>query len=187
MDDHNPRLWKSWLLLIIGCCILLASLRFPYWPIYLLGGLTIVLAISETVLLFARSRIDFYRAVTALADKLKDLSPNQFSALGIAFPTLRIRFEGEPLQYIEDTDIQKSELAQFLAGSGLQQTMPERNWISNGWRRERYFSILRWLEENKWIYKDSAAGNHSWLWRGSGVPGNLERMYIREMMELETI
>ena len=185
MYDHIPRLWKSWLLLIVGCGILLTGTLYSYWPIYLLGGLTISLAILETILLFARSRIDFYQAITALADKLKDLSPSQYSALGIAFPTLRIRFEGELLQYIEDTDIQKSELTQFLDGSGLQQTMPERNWISAGGRRDRYFAILRWLEENRWIYENSAAGNHSWLWRGSGVPGNLERMYLREVLEFQ--
>ncbi len=113
-----------------------------------------------------RERIAFYEKLREVAEAIRDLEPNQWQALGIAFPTLRIRFAGRPLRMIEDTDILQAELERFIANSTDRQISPERNW-SNGKDRRAWLRIKTWLEENELIDEHSAAGNHSWLWRGN--------------------
>ena len=125
----------------------------------------ILMAFLIWILLFQEAANEKYRTITAFGNMLAKLDPDQWSALGIAFPHIRIKWTGKPLKFFEDTDITLEDFECFMQDSDGRQISPERNW-ANGPDRRKWQMIKDWLEAKEYIYSQSASGNHSWLWRG---------------------
>jgi hypothetical protein len=169
-NAYTPRLSHSITLITTACLLLIVAGKwgddFTFSVCAGAAALFIIIAVVVLFWLGNRERIAFYDKLQDVAEAIRDLEPNQWQALGIAFPTLRIRWNGTPLRYIEDTDITQEELERFIADSTDRQISPERNW-SNGRDRRTWLKIKTWLEGNEWIIEHSAAGSHSWLWKGN--------------------
>jgi hypothetical protein len=170
MNTYNPRISHSVYLIVFGCLLMgMAGNMFEgtALAVSLIGGtMMMILAVLVAWFLANRERIAFYDAVTRLAEQLSRLDQDQWRALGIAFPTLRIHWDGTPTQLLEDSDITLDEFARFMKDSNPHQISPERNW-SNGRERRTWLRIKTWLESCGYIKQQSAAGNHSWLWIGN--------------------
>lgn len=160
--NYIPRLWHAIILFLLGCAALWLSLSG--WP--LIAGIGLILmAAFVLILLWRDSMNEYYRTITAFGNMLAKLTPDQWSALGIAFPHIRIRWKGKPIKFFEDTSATMEDWERFLDDSNWKQISPERNW--KGADLRKWEQIKGWLEEHNFIIRDSAAGQHSWLWRGN--------------------
>lgn len=130
------------------------------------GVLLILYSVVIVGFLANRERVKFYESAARFAESMANLNNDQWAALGIAFPTLRIRWNGQPIQLIEDSEIMFEDFKKFMLDSDYRQISPERNW-STGKARRTWTIIRDWLLEKKYIYEYSAAGNHSWLWKNN--------------------
>jgi hypothetical protein len=180
MDNYRPKLSHAVITALVG--ILFTGL-FAYdtrWEnAYLLGAITFLLMSAGTfALLFAEQNRSFYHTMAYFAEQLAHLNPDQWQALGIRFPHLRIRWKGKPIQFFEDTQATMDDFERFMRDGNTRQISPERNWPS-GPDRRAWGEIKYWLEENGYIYEGSASGSHSWLWRGA-MHANLWQRYITE-------
>lgn len=182
MDYYNPRLSHAVMLVLAA------------FAIYLVGGILMTdeqfaaaKIASAAFVLFSilvmawinnRERIAFYDSMTRFSEAIRQMDNDQWQALGIRVPALRVRWHGRPVQMIEDTDITVDDLEGFMEDSTASQISPVRNW-SNGIERRRWERIKSWLESQNYIVKNSAAGSHSWLWRGQSFYTVKER-YLAE-------
>ena len=149
----------------------------PWDAAYLIGAIAfVIMAALIFALMFLEQRRSFYHTMAYFAEQLARLNPDQWQALGIAFPHLRIRWKGKPIKFFEDTQATMEEFERFMRDSNTRQISPERNW-SSGPDRRAWREIVEWLIEQGYIYRDSAAGNHSWLWRGA-MHAHLWQRYI---------
>lgn len=168
MDQYTPKPWHMVVAVFLGAASLAVSGFMDGRPaaaglmaalfLWLLAGAVLALLILE-------ARRQFYETVSHFASELAKLDPDRWQALGIQFPQLRIRYRGETLVFFEDTAATFTDFERFMRDSDLREISPERNW-SNGPERRRWAEIKNWLEGRKYIYPQSASGNHSWLWRG---------------------
>jgi hypothetical protein len=168
------RLSHAALLFVLGDLALFGGLLHPILYgggilLMLLGGVVVVWILREQGIDVLRARTEWVRALALL-------SPEKFDALGIEFPTLRIRWTGELRKCFEDTDIPIRTFERFIRDSNNYQISPERNW-SGGTDRSAWGIIKNWLETHGHIFPDSAAGSHSWRWRGDAY-NRLWRMYL---------
>jgi hypothetical protein len=103
------------------------------------------------------------------ATAVSKLDPQQFNALGMGMPTLHATmYQGDVIELFEDTHATVKHFIHFLDDSNDQQISPRRNWTSGEYPQEAWHEIKTWLASpsRKYIFEDSARGNHSWLWRG---------------------
>lgn len=168
MNNYKPQLWHAIFTALLGIvCTGLYAYPTRWENAWLIGSITFLLMTAAVfALVFAEQHRSFYHTMAYFADKLAALNPDQWQALGIRFPHLRIRWKGKPIHFFEDTQATMDELERFMRDSNTRQISPERNW-SSGPDRRAWMEIKDWLEDNGYIYQQSAAGNHSWLWRGN--------------------
>jgi len=124
-----------------------------------------------------QSKSDYNLSLARVAEQIRMMNPEQWNALGIRYPELRIKFHGKPIQYLEDSDIRLECFQKFLDDSDEYQFAPERLYgdgtqLRNQWRMSR-----DWLIGKGFIIDNSAAGNHTWLWR-TGRRQQLISMYF---------
>lgn len=179
-DEYSPRLSQAVFLALFGCALFGVSgvkLSGDMLTAGMVCGVLLVI-FSVVVMLFLvnRERIAFYRTASNFAEQLSHLDQDQWQALGIAFPVLRIHWNGQPLQLLEDSDITIQEFRRFMEDSDFRQISAERNW-SSGRDRRTWLRIKSWLELKEYIHPVSAAGNHSWLWRGN-IYMHLKERYL---------
>jgi hypothetical protein len=167
MNNYIPKLSHAVTTCLLGIIFIGALAYASPWQVAFLVGAIAFISMSALIfaLLFLEQRRSFYHTVAYFADRLAQLDPDQWQALGIAFPHLRIRWSGQPIQFFEDTSATMEQFERFMRDSDHRQISPERNW-SGGPQRRAWREIVNWLQRQEYIYKDSAAGNHSWLWRG---------------------
>jgi hypothetical protein len=168
--QYQPRLMHAVLLVLLASGIILyaaQNLDDAGLTVGLIaGGLFYLGSFMVMAWLTNRERIAFYDAVSRLADRLSSLDADQWQALGIAFPSLRIHWSGRPIQFVEDSNFTVDEFRRFMGDSNYRQISPMRNW-NNGRDRRTWERIKNWLEAKGYIQHYSAAGNHSWLWKGN--------------------
>ena len=178
MNNYIPKLWHAVITALVGIIFTgLLAYPSPWDAAYLIGAIAfVVMAALIFALMFLEQRRSFYHTMAYFAEQLARLNPDQWQALGIAFPHLRIRWKGKPIHFFEDTQATMDEFERFMRDSNTRQISPERNW-SSGPDRRAWREIVEWLIEQGYIYRDSAAGNHSWLWRGA-MHAHLWQRYI---------
>ncbi len=170
--SYTPKMWHAVFLILLGDLVIIAG----YWSawFYLGGGALLICALVVLVLLGSEQQDDHIRTMTAYGEMLSRLTVEQWNALGIQYPSIRVRFIGAPVEYFESTNATMADFVRFMHDSTSRQISPERNWTS-GKDRRAWSEIKAWLEQNNFIYEASAAGSHSWLWR----PGMWDVLFQR--------
>lgn len=162
---------------LIGGCLLLDK---SIW----MGRAIIVVGILLAVWIFIAGLWDaktrYNASIAAVAHEIKDMDPERYRALGIRIPELHIYASHEgPIEYLEDTEIRMDLARQFLRDSDEYQFAPERLY-GEGTRMRRQWQLLKdWLIEQGYLINNSAAGNHTWLWR-TGRRSVFMRHYLGE-------
>jgi hypothetical protein len=89
-------------------------------------------------------------------------------ALAFQFPSMHYHMRrGIVRSYFEDTQVPIEMFRLFLQTSNDKYISPRRDWYTTEQPEWAWEEIKTWLEENDKILPDSAAGSHSWLWKGS--------------------
>lgn len=90
------------------------------------------------------------------------------AAVAFSFPYMRYRMKsGEVREYFEDTNVSIEQFRLFLKTSNGKYISPERDWSNADMPRWVWQEIFLWLQGNDYVVPDSAAGSHSWLWKGN--------------------
>lgn len=105
--------------------------------------------------------------ITEWMHEFNQLDDEGRAAVAFQFPTVRYRMKrGEVRGLFEDTQVPIELFRYFLQTSNSKSISPERYWCTVDQPRWVWTEIQRWLQENDYIIPDSAAGSHSWLWKG---------------------
>jgi hypothetical protein len=89
-------------------------------------------------------------------------------ALAYQFPAMQYHMKhGEVRAYFEDTNVPIDTFRLFLQTSNDRYISPERDWQTKEMPAWAHTEIRLWLEANDKVIRDSAAGSHSWLWKGN--------------------
>ena len=182
-NDYIPKpahLLFPVLLLIAGSLLIVDffSISIGLWFLGTLAALWIFIAGLW------KSRADYNYSIVAVAHEIKEMNPDQWQALGISFPELRIRWDGKPINYIEDTDIRLENFQRFLDDSDDMQFAPERLYGDGTQMRRQWMMCRDYLIERNFLIENSASGNHSWLWR-TGRRRQLINMYFQQPIILK--
>lgn len=90
------------------------------------------------------------------------------AAVAFQFPTMRYKMKrGEIRGMFEDTNVPMEMFREFLKTSNSKYISPRRDWYTAEKPEWAWLEIKDWLEGQEYIIPDSAAGSHSWLWKGS--------------------
>jgi hypothetical protein len=178
MDRYVPKLFHAVLLVLAAFGLFIAAANFlpddQFAVASIVSGILVLFSFVVMAWISNQERIAFYDAITRFSDSIRNLEQDQWLALGIRFPSIRIKWDGKPLKLLEDTDITIPELERFMKDSDPTQISPRRNW-GNGRDGRVWEKIKRWLYDNNYIRHDSASGNHSYLWRGQAYFQIMER------------
>jgi hypothetical protein len=105
---------------------------------------------------------------TRFADVFHRLDDEARRALAFQFPSMRYHMKrGFVRPYFEDTQVPIETFRLFLQLSNDKYIAPRRDWYTTEQPEWAWEEIFSWLHANDKIVPDSAAGSHSWLWRGS--------------------
>jgi hypothetical protein len=145
------------------------------------------------------SRAELEEKRVAFIQALATLSPDRYSALGLEFPELDIDFEGKPIVRLRGTNILLECFQKFLADSTDQEfaslhwynddkSLQEKFGMSRDAVRAQWHLTVTHLSDGGYITKNSAAGNHSYLWFGKSreklvrwfSEGTVERLNLGE-------
>jgi len=89
------------------------------------------------------------------------------AAVAFVFPYMRYRMKrGVVREYFEDTNATIEQFRLFLKTSNDRYISPKRDWQSADMPEWAWLEIQGWLQDHDYILADSAAGSHSWLWKG---------------------
>lgn len=175
--DFTPRpehlLWPAFF--IVAGSLLLHNIGLMAIGLFILGVLAVIWIVIAGLWI---AKAAFNESVAAVAHEIKDMDPEQYRALGLQIPELHIYpARGEPVAYLEETEIRMDLVRMFIADSDEYQFAPERLY-GEGTRKRRQWAMLRdWLIDNNYVIDNSNAGNHSWQWR-SGRRALFMRNYL---------
>lgn len=126
------------------------------------------MSVVVLVLLLMEGINGMVRAQTDWMDAFGKLDDEGRAAVAFQFPTIRYHMKrGEVREYFEDTQATIEQFRLFLKTSNDKYISPERDWSSADMPRWAWLEIFGWLEANDYVIRDSAAGSHSWLWKGN--------------------
>lgn len=118
------------------------------------------------------SKID---STTKFAQSIQVMDAERYSALGIKFPELNIRWEGKPVVRIDGTKILLACFQKFLMDSDEVYFVPERHYnndktlqgqlqLSRDNIRAQWWHTVNYLLSEKHITPDSMKGSHTFIW-----------------------
>jgi hypothetical protein len=137
--------------------------------------------------MFVIAKTELVKQRTDFGRMLGSLSPDRYSALGLEFPELDIAFEGTPIVRLRNTNILLDCFQKFLVDStdvnfaslnwyNEDKSLQERFDMSRDAVRAQWHLAVNYLAEAGHITKNSAAGNHSYVWM-KGSRAKLTRWY----------
>lgn len=170
MYYYTPRLYHA--MITAAICLALIALGAKAQARVLLalnlgalifGSMTVVvlwMLIVNTLNERVDRMIDLAKAYGQLDDEGR-------AAFAFQFPEMRYRMKkGEVREMFENTNVPIEMFRTFLKTSNGKYISPERDWTGGDQPRWAWLEIKDWLEGENYIVPDSAAGSHSWLWRG---------------------
>ena len=120
------------------------------------------------VLLLMEGINGMVRAQTDWMEEFGKLDDEGRAAVAFVFPQVRYRMKrGEVRGMFEDTNVPIEMFRLFLQTSNDRYISPERDWSSADMPRWVWLEIFEWLDAQDYIVRESAAGSHSWLWKGN--------------------
>jgi hypothetical protein len=121
----------------------------------------VVLLVLEGLNERVRVMIEFARAIAQLDDEARAM-------MAFEFPHMQYRMKhGEVRAYFEDTGVPIEMFRLFLQTSNDRYISPRRDWYTADQPEWAWLEIKDWLDAHDKIIPDSAAGSHSWLWKGN--------------------
>jgi hypothetical protein len=106
--------------------------------------------------------------MTEFAQAISRLDDEARAMMAFEFPHMRYRMKrGEVRPYFEDTQVPIEMFKLFLRTSDSKYISPRRYWYTSEQPEWAWVEIKGWLEDHELILPDSAAGSHSWMWRGN--------------------
>ena len=168
---YNPKPLDAMITAVV--CIVLIAMGYKA-PARVLTALNIgalIFAIITAIILWvlileaANRRVD---VITEWMKQFSRLDEEARAAVAFQFPTVRYRMRrGHVREMFEDTNVTIEQFRLFLQTSNGKYISPERDWNSKEKPRDVWTEIKDWLEGMDYIISDSAAGSHSWLWKGN--------------------
>lgn len=170
MFQYAPKLHHAIIavLLCMACIAIGVSVPRQYAVVFDLGtvmfGVLFLLVVgwmvSDAINDRARVMIDFANAIANLDDEARAM-------MAFEFPTMQYHMKrGEVRAYFEGTNVPIELFREFLKTSNNKYISPRRDWSTRDKPEWAWLEIKEWLQANGKIVPDSAAGSHSWLWRG---------------------
>lgn len=164
---------------LLGC---VAIVYEEGWTATVLFGFSIALMFWLAVADLIERRTIYNYSKSTVVDKwakyaqsLTLLDPSRYSALGLQFPELEIRWEGKPVIRLAGTDILLPCLQKFLLDSSNEDFAAERLYnddkflqqafgLTRDTVRHQWWLAVNWLVEQGHITANTAVGNHSFKW-----------------------
>lgn len=178
MYPYIPRPWHLFIPALICFCGSAASAWYPW-----LGAALMLIGVLGALWIMAagawEAKASYNSSLARVAEAIKDLNPDQWQAIGIRFPELRVRYQGQPVRYLEDTEIRMEAFERFMADSSTDAVAPQRYYGDGTALRRQWHAWIGWLTRQGYIIPNSASGNHSLLWR-PGRHQQLMQMYLSE-------
>ena len=168
---YTPRLHHA-IILAILCVVCLALGGKAQGRVLLAlnvgAGMFGVLFLVVIMLLIRESNIRRIDAMSSFAAQIAQLDEEGRAMMGFEFPYLRYRMKrGEVGEYFEDTNVPMELFKEFLITSDQKFTSPRRDWCTREKPEWAWMEIKQYLEAKGLIVPDSAAGSHSWRWKGN--------------------
>lgn len=130
----------------------------------------LIFALMTVLLLWAIALESINRRTEVITEWMKAFSlldDEGKAAVAFQFPTIRYHMKrGEVREMFEDTEVPIELFRLFLQTSNSKYISPERDWSTTDRPRWVWEEIKGWLQDNDYILAESAAGSHSWLWKG---------------------
>jgi hypothetical protein len=149
------------------------------------SGLWFVVALS-LIWIFIKTIYDEesnkIRNYTSLIREMKNLTKDQYQALGIKFPHFRTKLGAvEPVTFFEDTNATYEQFVYYIRSSNDRQVAPLREWRTTERPARIWHEITDYLIKAGYVQKSSAAGNHSHLWLFQSY-AKIREMYLKPKM-----
>lgn len=120
------------------------------------------------VLMFLEGLNRRVEVMTDFANAISKLDDEARAMMAFEFPHMRYHMKrGEVRPYFEDTHVPIGMFKLFLQTSDQKYISPRRYWYTTEQPEWAWLEIKGWLEDQDMIVPDSAAGSHSWLWKGN--------------------
>jgi hypothetical protein len=156
-------------LICIGLMLLGAKLSSRLAAAMNIGAL--IFAIMTVVVLWmliVQTLGEHLERQTRFAEVFNMLDEEARRALAFQFPSMRYHMKrGIVRPYFENTEVPIEMFRHLLQTSNDKYVSPRRDWYTAERPEWAWLEIMTWLEENDKIVPDSAAGSHSWLWKGT--------------------
>jgi len=187
---HVPRLWKALGMLVMGAGALGIGRAIPITDIAFVfgffGWVVVVFGIAEAIACnishYAELRTRHYMIQKEVIDSLAKADPDVRNAIGAWFPRYNFVYAGQPITCWQDTIVPIDIFREFMKASNEQYTVPLRDWKAQGATYHRYWVLIyEKLVELELVVKDTAAGSHSYMWRGRGYSRSWEMWMIHSM------
>lgn len=171
MFSYTPKFHHAVITTLLLVLCMLASSRvqgraITAWNVGALSMAVITAVILALLIMEALNHrvevmTDFAREIGKLDDEARAM-------LAFEFPSMRYRMKkGIVREYFEDTNVSIETFRLFLQTSNERYISPRRDWQTAERPEWAWIEIEQWLEARDYIIKDSAAGSHSWLWKGN--------------------
>lgn len=170
MLSYTPKLYDAIIaaMLCILCLVISGKASRSIASAFNYGAVMFgVLFLIVILLLIRESNIRRIDAMTSFAEKIVGLDDEGRAMMAFEFPYLRYHMKrGEVREYFEDTNVPMEMFKEFLRTSDQKYISPRRDWCTSKKPEWAWIEIKEDLEARGLIVSDSAAGSHSWKWRG---------------------
>lgn len=140
-------------------------------------GIVSVIWIFITTIYSAQTIIN--QSYTVLIKEMKHLTKDQFLALGIKFPHIRIKLGAiKPIEFFEDTNATYEQFDFYIRTSNDRQISPLRDWRTTERPARIWHEITDHLIKFGYVQRASSSGSHSHLWLFQSY-SKLREMYFK--------
>lgn len=168
--DYTPRIFHAvFTALLIIICLLLGVRYVRYQFAFNCGAIIFTIILLIVLLLLVMNGYSVViDSMTSFAVAFSKLDDEGRAAMAFQFPMMRYEMKrGRVRAMFEETGVTIEQFRLFLQTSNRKYISPEREWCTSEKPRAVWIEIKDWLEANDRIIIDSAAGSHSWLWKGN--------------------
>jgi hypothetical protein len=171
MFSYTPRLHHAIItaVLCILCLALSGKAQGRVASAFNLGAVMFgFLFFLVVVLMFLEGLNRRVEVMTEFASAISKLDDEARAMMAFEFPHMRYRMKrGEVREYFEDTNVPIELFKLFLQTGDSKHISPRRYWYTVDKPEWAWLELKGWLEDHEYIVPDSAAGSHSWMWRGN--------------------
>ena len=190
MNDYTPRVSHFFVPLCmaaIGGVFLYSGWIVMAWLVF---SLTALSGLFIFWIGWLQTRAEFMRSVASPAHELQTLNPEQYRALGIRVPELRVYSSGtEPIIMVEDRNLKYEFLRELLIACDDKQFVPSSRYDKETVDLKQWKEAANLLMERGYLIVGSAAGNHTLFWHNGGRAACIAAYFGNEtkLMRLEVM